>query len=677
MSTETVLFIIFAGVISLALAFFMYGYKAKQSRRLSWILGALRFIGLFAILLLLINPKFKDETYSVEKPKLPVLLDNSASINELEQEENLLRLVKDIKENDELNKKFDVTFYSFGSSFRENDSLSFDEKNTNISEAISTVNELFKNQTAPTILITDGNQTLGKDYEFTAATFKNKIYPIILGDSVKYTDLKIEQLNTNRYAFLKNQFPVEVILTYSGEEAVNSEFVIRQGNAIIHRENVSFSNIETSKTLNFTLSANNIGLQKYTAEILPLVDEKNKTNNIKRFAVEVIDQATNVLVVSKIVHPDLGALKKAILSNEQRTASIMKPTDASSVLNEYQLIILYQPDRSFTPLLSEIEKLNKNTLMITGLKTDWNFLNAVQGKFNKRASNQTDDVQALLSPNYGTFAVEDIGFENFPPLHTSFGILAIEVPHEMMLEQKISGIATGNPLLATMEINGKRDAILDGEGFWRWRAQGYLDSGSFQGFDDFIGNLVQYLASNKRRSRLEVASETFYYNNNPIKISAQYFDKNYVFDSRAALSITVTEAETKKQTVFPMLLRHNYFEVDLNSLPAGEYSFTVAAQNDAVSSSGSFSILDFNVEQQFLNADIGKLGRVAQTTGGKSYFPDDSHSLMEGLINNTEFQNIERSELKVVPLVDWKYLLALIVLALASEWFIRKYNGLI
>lgn len=315
--------------------------------------------------------------------------------------------------------------------------------------------------------------------------------------------------------------------------------------------------------------------------------------------------------------------------------------------------------------------------MITGLKTDWNFLNGVQGKFNKRASNQTDDVQALLSPNYGTFAVEDIGFENFPPLHTSFGILAIEVPHEMMLEQKISGIATGNPLLATMEINGKRDAILDGEGFWRWRAKGYLDSGSFQGFDDFIGNLVQYLASNKRRSRLEVASETFYYNNNPIKISAQYFDKNYVFDSRAALSITVTEAETKKQTVFPMLLRHNYFEVDLNSLPAGEYSFTVAAQNDAVSSSGSFSILDFNVEQQFLNADIGKLGRVAQTTGGKSYFPDDSHSLMEGLINNTEFQNIERSELKVVPLVDWKYLLALIVLALASEWFIRKYNGLI
>ena len=662
-------------MLSIALAFFMYGYKAKQNRKLSWILGVLRFIGLFAILLLLINPKFKNETYFVEKPKLPVLLDNSASVTELKQKENMLKLVQEIKENEKLNRKFDVSYFSFGSDFRENDSLSFDEKNTNISEAISNVNDLFKNKTAPTILITDGNQTLGNDYEFTATTFKNRIYPIVLGDSIKYTDLRIEQLNTNRYAFLKNKFPVEVILTYSGEEAVNSEFEVRQGNTIIHRENISFSKNETAKTLNFTLSANTIGLQKYTAEILPLADEKNKTNNIKRFAVEVIDQATNVLVVSNIVHPDLGTLKKAILSNEQRTASIMKPVDAGKVLNDYQLIILYQPDRSFTSLFSEIEKLNKNILLISGLKTDWNFLNAVQKKITKKPSNQTDDVQALLSLNYGTFSVEDIGFGSFPPLHTSFGSVTINVPHEVMLEEKINGIATGSPLLATMEINGKRDAVMDGEGFWRWRAHAFLDSGSFQSFDDFIGNLVQYLASNKRRSRLEVSSETFYYNNNPIKISAQYFDKNYIFDSRAALSITVTEVETKKQAVFPMLLRHNYFEVDLNSLPAGEYSFTVAVQNEAVSSSGSFSILEFNVEQQFLNADIAKLNRVAQTTGGENYFPDHSNSLIEELIASTEFQNIERSQLKVVPLVDWKYLLAIIVLALASEWFIRKYNG--
>lgn len=655
----------------------MYGYKSKQKGSLRWIFGVLRFITIFSILLLIINPKFKSETYTIEKPKLPVLIDNSASVEELGQKENVSALLQKIKENDELNDKFDITYYSFGNDFRESDSLSFDEKNTNISKPLTSTNELFKNQTAPTLLITDGNQTLGNDYEFSSATFKNPIYPVILGDSTKYTDLKIEQLNTNRYAFLKNQFPVEVILNYSGKQPVTSEFVITQGAATVYRSSVSFSENETSKTLNFTLSANAVGLQKYTAQILPLTDEKNKTNNNKQFAVEVIDQATNILVVSKLSHPDLGALKKSITTNEQRTVSFKKPTESVSWLNEYQLIILYQPDRSFAAVFSEIEKLNKNSWVISGLQTDWYFLNGAQDNFNKEASNQSEDVQAELNGNYGTFAIEDIGFSNFPPLHTEFGTLSISVPHEVLLEQTISGIDNGNSLLATMEINGKRDALWDGEGFWRWRANSYVETESFRGFDDFIGNIVQYLASNKRRSRLEVSSETFYYNNAPIKISAQYFDKNYVFDNRASLNISAKNMETEKQTVFPILLRNNYYEVDLNSLPAGEYSYTVSVTNEAVASSGNFTILDFNVEQQFLNADVAKLRRIAQNAGGNAYFITEADALIESLLANDNFQNVERSEQKVVPLIDWKYLLALIVLSLAAEWFIRKYNGLI
>ncbi|MGO3183705.1 MAG: vWA domain-containing protein [Aequorivita sp.] len=677
MSTETILYIIIAGVMSIALAIFMYGYRSKQKGFLGWIFGILRFITIFSILLLIINPKFKSETYTIEKPKLPVLIDNSASIGELEQKENVLTLLQKLKGSSELNNKFDISYFSFGSDFRENDSLSFDEKNTNISKALASTNEIFNNQTAPTLLITDGNQTLGNDYEFSSATFKNPIYPVIMGDSIKYTDLKIEQLNTNRYAFLKNQFPVEVILNYSGSAAVNSEFVITQSASTLYRTNVSFSENETSKTLNFTLTANSVGLQKYTAQILPIADEKNKTNNSKQFAVEVIDQATNVLVVSKISHPDLGALKKAITTNEQRTVTFKKPLEAISVLNDYQLVIIYQPDRNFASVFSEMEKLKKNSWIISGLHTDWYFLNAAQKNFKKEASNQSDDVQAKLNKNYGTFAVDDIDFDNFPPLHTNFGDLIINVPHETMLEQTVNGIATGSPLFATMEINAKRDAIWDGEGFWRWRANSFIETESFQGFDDFIGNIVQYLASNKRRNRLEVASETFYYNNNPIKVSAQYFDKNYVFDNRASLNITVKNQETEKQTVFPMLLRNNYYEVDLNSLPAGEYNFTVSVKDEAVSSSGSFTILDFNVEQQFLNADVSKLRRVAENSNGTSFFSTQSDALIKALVEDVSFQNIERSEQKVVPLIDWKYLLALIVLTLAAEWFIRKYNGLI
>lgn len=677
MTAETILFIGIAGIFSLAVSVFMYGYKTKYKGTLRWLFGVLRFITIFSVLLLIINPKFKTETYTVEKPKLPVLIDNSASIVALNQKENVEVLLKQLRENKDLNDRFDLSYFSFGRDLSALDSLSFSEKNTNISKALTSVNELFKNETAPTILLSDGNQTLGTDYEFSTATFKNQIFPIVLGDTTKYTDLAIEQLNTNRYAFLKNQFPVETILVYNGTGTANSQFIVKQGASVVYRKPISFSEINNTQTVTFTLPASSVGLQKYTAQLVPLQDEKNTSNNVKQFAVEVIDQATNVLIVSSMMHPDLGALKKSIASNEQRTVLIKEPSEAVALLNDYQLVLLYQPDRSFSAVYSEIEKLKKNTFVVTGLETDWNFLNTVQNNYSKEITNQTEDVSGLLNVNYGTFAVDDLAFEAMRPLKTLFGALEISVPHEVLLEQSVAGFSSETPMLATMELNGVRNAIWDGEGLWKWRAQSFLNDNSFETFDSFIGKLVQYLASNKRRSRLEVSTETFYYNNNPIKISAQYFDQNFVFDSRASLSITVTNSETDNKITFPLLLKNNFYEVDLSSLNAGSYKFTVSVNGEAVARSGSFTILDFNVEQQFLNANVTKLQHIATNTDGEAYFVPQLQQLMDDLIKDNRYQQIQKSEQKVIPLIDWKYLLALIILSLTAEWFIRKYNGLI
>ena len=209
MTAQTVLYIVIAGVTAFALAVFMYGYKTKYNRSLSWLFGILRFITLFSLFLLLINPKFKSETYTVEKPKLPVLVDVSSSITSLNQEENVRALVARIQNDASLQDKFDVSYFGFGNDFGILDSVSFSDKQTNINKAFKTTNELFKNEIAPTIVISDGNQTFGSDYEFSSLTFSNSIYPIIVGDSTQYIDLKIEQLNTNRYSFLKNEFPLE------------------------------------------------------------------------------------------------------------------------------------------------------------------------------------------------------------------------------------------------------------------------------------------------------------------------------------------------------------------------------------------------------------------------------------------------------------------------------------
>ncbi len=72
--------------------------------------------------------------------------------------------------------------------------------------------------------ISDGNQTIGNDYEFINS--KQTIYPIVFGDTTKYQDLKLSQLNVNKYSYIKNKFPVEVILNYEGNETVTTQFSI-------------------------------------------------------------------------------------------------------------------------------------------------------------------------------------------------------------------------------------------------------------------------------------------------------------------------------------------------------------------------------------------------------------------------------------------------------------------
>ena len=262
-------------------------------------------------------------------------------------------------------------------------------------------------------------------------------------------------------------------------------------------------------------------------------------------------------------------------------------------------------------------------------------------------------------------------------MQSEFGETVFKVPIETILYKTINGTQLKEPLLATFEDNTKREAVLLGEGIWRWRAQSYLNDKSFNNFDDFIGKIVQYLGSNQRKSRLNIAYESFYNGNDDIKVSAQYFNKNYEFDVTANINITLNNKDNNSSKTFPFVLKNSSYEVDLSGLEAGDYSFTVAVTNENISKSGELKILDYNVEQQFLNANVTKLQKLATNSLGTSYFIDDTNALINDLINDSRFVTIQKSSKNVVPLIDWKFLLAIIAFSLSAEWFIRKYNGLI
>ena len=678
MGLQTLLFIILAGILALSIALFQYAYKAK-SNRLKPIFTLLRFITIFAILLLIINPKFEKKSFFNLKPNLVLAIDNSQSINHLEKSENVLNLVEKLSSNNELEDKFNIIFYEFGNDLNATnpDSLSFSKSQTNISKAFNDLSQIYDEDMSPTILITDGNQTYGYDYEYDLKSYNQPIYPVILGDTITYTDLKIQQLNVNKYAYLKNKFPVEIIATYNGNDAISTQLVVNSGNSIVYRQQLNFSKPNNASTISFTLPAVRVGVNSYTAKLEVLDNEKNTVNNSKPFAVEVIDQKTNVAIISDMIHPDLGMLKKSIESNEQRSVKIVTPNEFLDEKDNFQLAILYQPNSKFRQVFEAIEGNGINKFLIAGSQTQWTFLNQIQDNYLLDVTQQFEDYQATLNPNFTTFIIDDLDFSSFPPLRSEFGDITFRTTAEILLYKKVNNTLTDLPLLITFENGNKREALLLGENLWKWRAQSYLNEKSFLQFDNFIGKLVQYLATNKKRNRLNVEHESFYNGNGNIIVSAQFFNKNYEFDAKASLNFITKNKEDEIETILPFILKNNNYQADLSGFTPGQYDFTVRANNGEASYSGSFQILDYNVEQQFLNANVTKLQQLATNSQGSSYFIANTDNLASDLLKDIRYLTVQKTTKNVVPLIDFKYLLALIVLSLALEWFIRKYNGLI
>lgn len=675
MSTNTILLLLLSLIVAAGIAFYQYLYKANNKSKLYLFLAFLRFATIFLILILLINPIISKKTYEITKTPLPIVVDNSASISFMQQDKIAKELVKRIANNQKLQEKYAVSVFHFDKDFYSDSLLDFKGKQSNIKGVFDNVKQLYRSEKHPVVVLTDGNPTQGNDYVYGVSP-NITAFPIVLGDTLEHLDLRISQLNANKYAFLKNKFPVEVFLNYNGDKPVNASFSIFNGTSKVFQQTVTFSASQKFQNIAALLPANKIGVQTYRAEITSPLQEKNKYNNSKNFAVEVIDERTEVALVSAIVHPDLGALKKAIESNEQRKVTIVKPQNIGD-LGKYTVFILYQPDASFKTVFEGIEKTKANSWIITGLNTDYTFLNQMQRSFDFKMLRQKEDYTATLNENFNSFSTDAIGYEQFPPLENPFGTITAKQNTSNLLLAKIRNVTTDNPLLTFVENGSNRNAFLFGENIWKWRMETYLQEKSFVKFDIFTNKIIQYLATNTKKKNLIVNHESFYNSGETITITAEYFNKNYELDSNAQLSIQLKNNSTSSTKIYDFTKGFSDYKVDFQDVESGDYSFVVTEKNSNAKYVGSFKVLDFEVEKQFVNADWSRLQQLAENTHGKAYTPKQVDTLIDFLIKNETYKNIQKEIVQKTPLIDWIWGLILLAALLTTEWFVRKYNGLL
>jgi len=670
MQTLTIIFIILALITAALIVYFQYYYKEKKNSS-TLILSVLRFLTIFTILLLLINPMFIKNSFELIKPKLQVLIDNSASIRFSKQDSIVNNLVNLIKKNKSLNDKFDIQYFTFGNSLEINSKITYEQNQTNIYKALQDVNAVAQQQIAPILMISDGNQTFGNDYKYYKSG--QSIYPIIVGDTVQFTDLEINRVNVNTYTYLDNNFPVEIFIRYSGNRNMNSRLIVEDNGQIVYTQNIAFSKNRKSAHLQFDLPANKVGKHLYRSRIVPFKNEKNQINNSHSFSVEVIDEQTNIALVYDILHPDIGMLKRAIESHKQRKVNLI---DINTIYNDSidnNIYILYQPNQRFDDIFREIKISNKNYFIITGLHTDWDFLNNIQSDFKKTGIINSESYYPIYNDDFNTFQAENISFSDFPSLESTYGKIEFSVPYQALLTQNINGIETENPLLTVFSYNNNRRVVLFGENIWKWRSISYSYDRSFEKFDQFLNSIIQYLSIAIKSNPIELEYKSFYYADEPIAIIAKSYDSNLNFDSNAKLELRIKG----RQKSIPFYLSSNNYEVNLSDLKEGNYNFTVVNQQNSKKRTGNFTIGKYSIEQKSLHANSKDLDFLAKNSNGESFYPEQFNQLIQSLVANKNYGSLQIENNKRISLIDWKWLLGIIILSLSLEWFIRKYRGLI
>jgi len=670
MDTLTITLVLLALVIAWLISYFQYFFRRNNIKEI-YLLFILRSVSIFGLLILLINPKFNRKILEIVKPKLFVAIDNSSSIKYIDQDSLVLNIVGKIRGNEEINKRFNVNYFTFGSSSKSNDQPNFDESKTNIYEVLEVLNKLTNEQIAPIVLISDGNQTYGSSYKYFQSN--QEIYPFIVGDTIQMTDIEISQVNVNSYSFLNNNFPIEVFLHYNGNKNLKTKFTIEDQQRIVYEQSVEFTNNKNNIHLALTLPSDAVGKHVYKARVVPFNNEKNVINNIKNFSIEVIDEQTTIALIYDLLHPDIGMFKKSIENNKQRKVVLLNVDSIDENELDYSAFILYQPTYKFQNIFDLIKKNKANFLLVGGLSTDWNFINNNQEFLKLNFAPQFEKYYPNFNESYNIFHVEDIGFSDFPALEGYFGDVNISVPNESILTQFVNGMETKEPLLATFSLSGQRGSVLFGENIWKWRSHTYMLEKSFQKFDNFLSGIIQYLTIVKQLNAIDLEFEAFYYADEEVKIRARAYDTNFNFKANTEIYLTLENSPNE----MPFYTNGNYFEVTLGALKSGNYNFLVTDKQNKAKKEGAFTIIDYSVEQELTHSNRSDLKALALNSKGEIFYPFQFDNFVATVLNNNNFKPVQKEKIIPVSLIDWKWLLGIIIVSLGLEWFIRKYRGLI
>jgi hypothetical protein len=649
-------------------------------------LMAIRFLVVSILAFLLLSPILKYLTNKEEKPTIVFLQDGSASLkhafkktDSTAYKKNVLALLEELQED------FIVKTFTFGNDLNDTLGFTYTDQQTDLSGTLETVMTTLESENlCGVVMATDGIYNKGASPLSMNYPFKGVIYSVGLGDTSTQRDALVSRVFANKLVYLGDQFAIRSDIAVFGAKGsqLNVTVFSHNANRAISSQTIQVGSDRFARSIETVINANAPGVQRYTITVSKLEGEQNIVNNTQDVYVEVIDSKEQILIAANAPHPDVFALREALQKNKNYKVTVKTADKLDANLSDYNLVILHNlPSANFNAgnLLDQAKRLGTSLWFIVGQQTAIQLLNQAQNALQISSRGLVaNDAQGILNTDFSYFNIDPSkSVSSLPPLSSPLGDYKTGPNAQVLMYQKIGGITTQYPLIMMQQSAQNRIGIIAGEGLWRWRLYAYSQQQNHNLVDDYILKTAQFLSVKMDKKKFRVSlSKNLFTESEPLTFDAELYNDNFELINTPDVNLNLIDAEGKKYT-YTLNKNGNSYSLNVGNLAEGSYSYSAstAFNGKSYSASGNFVVVAQQIEEVNTTADFGLLNQLATNYGGELIYPNGINSIAEKLRKHPDVKSILRSSIHTDPLIDWKWLFALLILLLGIEWFIRKHSG--
>ena len=693
-------FVIFCLLLGLLYAWITYSknnISKKEGHPYSWpvwMLFAMRALSTAIIAYLLLSPVVKSMFKKVEKPIIVIATDNSQSI--ILNKDSAYYKGKYLQDVDALSKnlseKYDVRRFNFGAQLSDKADLTFKEKKTNLSGLYDKLYNTFYNQNIGAVItLTDGIYNEGQNPLFNVRKFNSPFYMVALGDTQPQKDFLVRDVQYNRIVYSGNIFPMQIQLRAKGYKGKSANLTISNKGKTVFTSPVNIDNDNFFKEIPARMEAVGAGLQHFHIEITHLDGEISYVNNSYDLFIDVLDSKKKILMVANAPHPDMSALKSSIERNSFYEVNQFVYNDFlkdiginTGKLKNYQLAILDQlpgNEQNANQLISALHEADVPVLFIVGSQTTLSAFNTLEtGLKIQGPGGKMNDVTGAINPNFGLFSLsEDLSktLAQMPPVQCPFGDYKMGEKQSIALWQQVGKVKSQMPLLMFSNNGKQKTGVLCGEGIWKWFMFDFAANQNHKAIDELVDKTIQYLCvkSDNRLFRVH-PGKNYFYEDEKVTFDAEVYNQSFEPIRNSLVNMSIRNEEGKEYQ-FTFQPRGDGYFLDAQFLPSGTYTYKASTKigETPYTLSGEFIVKKVELEYLETVADHRLLNTLAAQQGGKMIYPKDMATLTAMLEKREDIKDVAYMQTDFLDLIHFKWLFFVLLVLLATEWYLRKHYG--